>query len=259
VPLGSSLADAVFSCVLPVEEDFRELSESAHLEDLGKGRRGAVLTRIDATGGVPFVRTTTRYGRPAQPFRAVHERLARRIQERAGLPVAFDNALIEHYTDAYRTMGSHSDQALDLAEESSIAVFSCYENPEAAPSRKLVFETKGPEPETFEIPLVHHGVVAFSVATNRRLRHKIVRDAPDAPAGAPDNPWLGLTFRTSATLLRFRDGHAHLPDGTRLTVADEEQARAFYRLRRRENEETDFVYPPLTYTVSPSDLLPPSS
>lgn len=39
--------------------------------------------------------------------------------------------------------------------------------------------------------------------------------------------------------------------------ADEEQRSEFYRLRRRENKETDFVYPPLTYTVSDSDLVPP--
>ncbi|MEV6330320.1 hypothetical protein [Streptomyces sp. NPDC051909] len=29
------------------------------------------------------------------------------------------------------------------------------------------------------------------------------------------------------------------------------------RLRRRENDETDFRYPPLTCTISESDLLPP--
>ncbi|MER7516771.1 hypothetical protein [Streptomyces sp. NPDC126499] len=254
-PFGSRISDEIVSCDLPADEDlFAELSASVRFEDVGKGRRGAVLTRIDETGAVPLVRTTTRYGGPAQPFRPVHERLARRIQERAGLPGGFNNALIESYTHAYRTMGSHSDQALDLAEDSFIAVFSCYRDPTAGPSRKLVFETKGSGAETFEIPLTHHGVVAFSVDANRRLRHKIVWDAP---AGAPDNPWLSVTFRASKTLVRYRDGHAHLPGGIRLTAADDEQARAFYRLRRRENDETDFVYPPLTYTVSESDLMPP--
>ncbi|MFJ6785021.1 hypothetical protein [Streptomyces yangpuensis] len=241
----------ISSYVLPIEQNlFAELSASVHWEDLGKGRRGATLTRNDEHG-TPLVRTTTRYSSPTQRFRAVHERLAQRIQERADLPVGFNNALIESYTNAYRTMGSHSDQALDLADGSCIAVFSCYRHPEAGPPRKLVFESKESD-ATFEIPLTHHGVVMFSVDANRRLKHKIVLEAPTA-----ENQWLGVTFRTSKTFLRYRDGHAYLPHGARLTPADEEQSREFYRLRRRENHETDFLYPPLTYTVSESDLLPP--
>ncbi|MFJ5195661.1 alpha-ketoglutarate-dependent dioxygenase AlkB [Streptomyces sp. NPDC088394] len=255
MPRASRLSDEILSYALPAEENsFAELSASDRLEDMGKGRRGAVLTKADETDGVPLVRTTSRYSSPAQRFRAVHERLARRIQEHAALPVAFNNALIEVYTNAYRTMGGHSDQALDLADESFIAVFSCYEHPEVAPQRKLIFESKEPEGEKFEIPLAHNSIVTFSVESNRRLRHKIVLDAP---AGTPDNQWLGVTFRTSKTFLRFRDGHAYLPQGARLMPADDEQKHEFYRLRRRENNETDFVYPPLAYTVSESDLMPP--
>ncbi|MCX2179244.1 hypothetical protein KV205_01685 [Streptomyces sp. SKN60] len=262
MPPEPRISDEIISCAVPAEANvFAELSASVHWEELGKGRRGAVLTKVDEAGGVPLVRTTTRYGTPAQRFRAVHERLARRlahqVQECAALPVGFDNALIETYTNAYRTMGGHSDQALDLADESFIAVFSCYEDPEASPSRKLIFESKESGGEKFEIPLAHGGVVAFSVDSNRRLRHKIVWDAPAGTADAADNPWLGVTFRTSKTLVRYRDGNAYLPQGTRLMPADEEQRHEFYRLRRRENNETDFVWPPLTYTLSESDLLPP--
>jgi hypothetical protein len=183
----------------------------------------------------------------------VHERLARRIQDHAELPAEFNNALIESYNNAYTTMGSHSDQALDLADESFIAVFSCYQHPEASPPRKLVFESKERAGETFEIALAHNSVVVFSVDVNRRLRHKIVLDGPRAV----DNQWLGVTLRTSKSVVRFRDGHAYLSQGVRLRSADDEQRREFYRLRRRENTETDFTYPPLTYTVSESDLLPP--
>ncbi|MFI1283023.1 alpha-ketoglutarate-dependent dioxygenase AlkB [Streptomyces sp. NPDC020858] len=238
---------------MPTERNlFAELSASARLEDMGKGRRGAALTRIDEADGVPLVRTTSQYSLPTQHFRPVHERLAQQIQEHAAIPVGFNNALVESYTNAYRTMGSHSDQALDLADESFIAVFSCYQHPEVSP-RKLIFESKQSDSDTFEIPLTHNSVVAFSVESNRRFKHKIVLDTvPTA-----DNQWLGVTFRTSKTFLRFRDGHAYLPQGARLTSADDEQRREFYRLRRRENNETDFTYPPLTYTVSESDLLPP--
>ncbi|MFF2774273.1 hypothetical protein ACFVU3_05130 [Streptomyces sp. NPDC058052] len=251
----AGLAAGILTYALPIEENpFEELSASIRWEDVGKGRRGAVLTRVDEDGGVPLVRTTTRYAHPAQRFRAVHERLARQVREHGALPAGFDNALAETCTNAYRTMGAHSDQALDLADGSFIAVFSCYRDPGAGAPRKLVLAPKDSGGETFELPLAHNGVVAFSVATNRRLRHKIVLDASGPTA---DNPWLGVTFRTSRTSVRFADGHPHLPRGARLTLADEEQRRAFYRLRRRENDETDFVYPPLTYTVSESDLVPP--
>ncbi|TRV78535.1 hypothetical protein FKN01_12605 [Streptomyces sp. 130] len=249
-------SEDIVRCSLPAAADrFAELCAATPMEDVGKGRKAAVLTRPDADGGVPLVRTTTRYARPALRFREVHERLAREVRERAGLPAAFDNALAERYTSACTTMGRHCDQALDLAGDSCIAVFSCYRDPDADPRRKLVFESKeDPGAGVLEIPLVHNGVVAFSVAANRRLRHRIVAD----PAGrAGDNEWLGLTFRTSKTVLRFRAGVPYLPQGVPLTLADEEQARAFYGLRRRENDEVDFAYPELSRTVSASDLLPP--
>ncbi|RFS83385.1 hypothetical protein D0T12_20215 [Actinomadura spongiicola] len=256
LPPESKISDEILTCTLPTEKNlFSQLSASVRWEDVGKGRRSAVLTKVDETGGVPLVRTTTRYGSPTQRFQPIHERLARQVQEHAALSVDVNNALIEIYTNAYKTMGSHSDQALDLADGSSIAVFSCYEHPEAGPPRKLIFESKAPGDERFEVPLTHNSIVAFSIASNRRLRHKIVADTSVPPA---DNRWLGVTFRTSKTLLRFRDGHAHLPQGERLVLADEEQRRDFYRLRRRENTETDFTYPPLTYTISESDLLPPT-
>ena len=250
------MSDEIRSYTLPTEGNpFEELFASARFEDVGKGRLGTVLVRVDETGNVPLVRTTTRYSAPAQRFRTVHERLARQIQERAGLSADLNNALVENYTNAYRTMGSHSDQALDLADGSFIAVFSCYKHPELVdPPRKLIVESKVSGGGNFEVPLTHNSVVVFSVDTNRRLRHKIVLDTP---AQTADNQWLGFTFRTSKTFVRFRDGHTYFPDGARLTLADDEQRNEFYQLRRRENKETDFTYPQLTYTISESDLIPP--
>jgi hypothetical protein len=240
---------------VPIEGNpFDELFAATRFEAVGKGRLGAVLVRPDGTGDVPLVRTTTRYGAPAQRFRPVHERLARRVQEAAAVSAGFNNALIECYTNAYATMGGHSDQALDLADGSTIAVFSCYERPEHGPPRTLIVEPKDSDGDRVEIPLTHNGVVTFTVATNRRFRHRIVLDRTSVTA---ENRWLGVTFRTSKTLVRFRDGQPLLPDGTPLTPADDEQRQEFYRLRRRENTETDFTYPRLTYTVSDSDRMPP--
>lgn len=233
---------------------FAELLASVRFEDLGKGRRGAVLVTADDARGVPIVRTTTAYARAAQWFRPIHVWLAEQIRACASLSLHFNNALIEAYTSAYRTMGAHSDQALDFDEAAEIAIFSCYEDPEARPSRRLLVESKEPGGRGCQIPLVHNSVVVFSADTNRRFRHRIVLGA-----GARENAWLGVTFRTSKTFVRFREGQPCLADGSRLTRASEEERRELYRLRGRENHETDFVYPQITYTLSASDLLPPET
>ena len=247
-------ADEFRTYAIPARGDlFAELLASARFEDLGKGRRGAVLVASDDARGVPIVRTTTVYTLPAQPFRPVHAWLARQIRECASLFAGLDNALIETYTNAYTAMGAHSDQALDLDDASEIALFSCYERAEGSPARRLLVEAKEPGGPTFAIPLVHNGVVVFSTDTNRRFRHRIVLD----PAAGAPNQWLGVTFRTSKTFVRFREGQPCLADGTRLTLASEEERSKFYRLRRRENQETDFTYPKIPYTLSASDLLPP--
>ncbi len=114
----------------------------------------------------------------------------------------------------------------------------------------------------FEIPLAHNSVVTWSLETNRRFRHKIVLDAAANPT---ENEWLGFTLRTSKTYvstyvspaLGGEGAHCVLEDGVRLTWATDAEAKEMYQLRARENAETDFTYPPLTYTISPSDLLPP--
>jgi len=239
------VADEFRSWLLSTADNpFDELLASVRFDDVAKGRRGTVLVRVDA-GGIPIVRTTTSYRAPAQPFRDIHDRLAQQIRGNASC--AFNNALVEHYTNGYSTMKRHSDQALDLADASSIAVYSCYRDPRR-PSRRLIVKSKESD-ASFEIVLAHGSVVAFSLDTNRRFTHAI------APcANAPDNEWLGITFRTSRTVVRFVDGHPHLPNGERLTLANDEQRREFFQLRRRENDETDFRYPSISYTISESDL-----
>lgn len=256
MPLKYKITDEVRSYTLLTEKNlFEELFTSVQFEDVGKGRQGAVLIKSDKTNSIPIVRTTTRYITPAQHFQSVHAQLAQQIQQIASLSVGFNNALIENYTNAYTTMGSHSDQAMDLADESFIAIFSCYKRPEIAnPPRKLLVELKKSDGENIEIPLTHNSVVVFSVETNRRFKHKIVLNASTK---MPENQWLGITFRTSKTFVRFRDGSAYFLDDARLTLASDEQRRKFYHLRGRENSETDFTYPRITYTISESDMMPP--
>lgn len=229
---------------------FDELLASVRFDEVTKGRRGAVLVKAES-GGVPIVRTTTSYSAPAQPFRPIHEHLAQRIGEGGLLSQPFNNALVEHYTNAYATMKRHSDQAQDLADGSWIAVYSCYRAPEL-PSRRLLVQAKE-SGAGFEVPLEHGSVVLFSLDSDRRFTHAI-----SLRAAAPDNEWFGITFRTSKTLLRFVDGHPTLPSGERLTRASEDQRRELFQMRRRENQEAHFVYPSLSYTLSDSDLLPPA-
>lgn len=248
-------ADEFRTYAVPAARDlFAELLASAQLEAVGKGRQGAVLVATHAARGVPIVRTTTPYTLPAQLFGPVHAWLAQQIRRCASLSVGFNNALLEFYTHEYATMGAHSDQALDLDEATEIALFSCYERDEAgSPARRLLVEAKEPGGPAFAIPLAHGSVVVFSADTNRRFRHRIVLD----PAAGPSNRWLGITFRASKTFVRFVGEQPYLSDGTRLTLASDEQRRELYGLRRRENHELAFSYPRLTYTLSASDLLPP--
>lgn len=257
MPLAPEVTAAFRAFTLPLDEDlYAALSAAARLEDVGKGREGAVLTEVDPERGVPIERTTPRYARPAQVFSPVHARLARRVEEATSLPTRFNHCLFERYTDAYATMGAHSDQALDLAEGSFIAIVSAYQHPALAPTRRLMVASKEHDGAEVEIPLTHHGVVVFSTEDNRLFRHRIVLAAP---ARAPENPWLGVTFRTSKTFALYREGRALLADGLPLALADEAQRREFFQLRRRENREVDFVYPPLAYTLSESDLAPPDA
>ncbi|MBX9694317.1 MAG: hypothetical protein K2Z81_18170, partial [Cyanobacteria bacterium] len=103
-------------------------------------------------------------------------------------------------------------------------------------------------------PLAHNSVVVFSVDANRRFRHKIVLDTSSQ---VPENEWLGITFRTSKTFVKLRDAQTYFLDGTRLSLATDEQKSEFFQLRGRENKEVDFSYPRITYTISESDLMPP--
>lgn len=255
-PVLHNAADRFRVLTVHTEENlFEELFSSVQFENTGKGREGAVLVKPDGRRGTPIVRTTTKYGAPAQCFQSAHEHLAQQIQKLACLPVGFNNALVENYSNAYTKMGFHSDQELDLQDGTAIAIFSCYRHPEASPPRKLVVEPKEPGSHTFEIPLTHNSLVIFSVETNRQFRHKIVLDTGGRVL--PENQWLGFTFRTSRTFVQYCAGQVSFEDSTPLTLADNNQCREFYKLRGCESQGRAFVYPSLTYTISESDMMQP--
>lgn len=245
-------------------EQLERLSGAVCFEDIAPGRKGNHLVE-PSSRGVPLVRSTTPYNLPAQRFNPEHHQLLMAIERAASAapwapktPLTFNHALIELYERSYYKMGYHSDQALDLEEGSWIALYSCYEHPaQRALFRTLMVKDKETNQER-AISLEHNSVVFFSLETNSRYAHKIIlATPPDQSPDALKQRWLGITLRCASTYLRFEQGQPKLPDGTPLTLADEAQRKAFYKLRGQENKSLRFTYPKLDFTISPADLLMP--
>jgi hypothetical protein len=246
--------------VLPLGKDlFHKLVTSVEFEAVGKGRQGNHLVLV-GEAGIPIVRTTTRYNIPAQTFSDIHQQIATYIEQAQGVASHFNNALIELYDRQYAKMGYHSDQCLDIAENSYIALFSCYEHPDdIAPDllRRLKVKGKATEDE-FEIILENNSVVLFSLPTNAAFQHKIVLEIPKGiKPSVQDNRWIGITFRQSKTFIHFKENTPYFTDNTLLQLANEAQIKEFYQLRARENDQVGFQYPPLAYTLSIGDMLVP--
>ena len=117
------------------ENLFDQLKGSTNFENVINGRQGTVL--VDCKDNlVPIVRTTTMYDIPAQQFLPIHQHIIKKINDNINIGInigtnnelKFNNALIEIYNPTYKKMRFHSDQALDLENNSYIAVFSCYKN-----------------------------------------------------------------------------------------------------------------------------------
>ena len=108
------------------ENVYDELEKSCVFEQIGKGRKVAIL--VDASSNsIPIVRTTTKYESPAQKFSQIHLNLIEKIRLVSAIPeLKFNNALIEIYDNSYFKMGFHSDQALDLEKNTFICLFTCY-------------------------------------------------------------------------------------------------------------------------------------
>jgi hypothetical protein len=247
---------------------FSELLGVIDFESIAKGRIGNHLVNV-GDNGVPIVRTTTKYNIPAYNFSPIHHMIVACINDTirkndlAGIPAQhFNNALIEVYDANYYKMNYHSDQSLDLDNDSYIGLFSCYERPDELSGqhmRKLVIKDKVSN-EEFEHTLTHNSVILFSTATNTKFLHKIVLDtAPDPKSLVSDNKWLGITFRTSKTYIKFEDNVPRLSNGKRLELANNDQEKEFYKLRGEENRNLNFVYPDLTYTVNVGDTMIPKN
>ena len=229
---------------------FAELQSSCVFEPICRGREACIVVRPSFDNSIPIVRTTTAYQLAAQPYSATHSKMQKDIVEACNMgKLEFNNIMVELYSSLYRTMGEHSDQALDLQKDSFIALFSCYNTKNPQSLRKLVVKNKATL-ETFAITLEQNSVVIFSTETNAKYLHKIVLERP-----REEEQWIGLTFRNSNTWVNFSDGVAYIDDNIKLTMANSEQLIDFRRMRAQENKSLDFIYPKIDFTTSPSDLL----
>ena len=231
---------------------YMRLKQSTTFEHITRGRQGAIL--VDPVDGhVPIVRTTTAYEQQAQKFSPIHYEIIASIRAQfADIPqLTFNNAMIEIYDSSYRKMRFHTDQALDLEDDSFICLFSCYKNADTAHFRTLKIKNKSSQ-ECWSIDLTHNSAVLFSTRANSEHVHKIVLDSNN-----DCGDWLGITFRLSKTYIDYTD---HVPTivgiGKLLRMATSDEVDEFRKHKSLENKTIGkYSYPDIGYTISMSDKL----
>lgn len=229
---------------------FDDLLTSVDFEDITIGRKGAIL--IDNNNDlIPIVRTTTNYNNPAQKFKDIHHKLIDMIRKVSNNDnLKFNNATIELYDSRYKKMGYHTDQSLDLEDNSYICIFSCYDDISTTDIRKLKVRNKISNDE-FEFSLEHNSLIIFSTDTNKKHQHKIMLDKSTL-----NKKWLGITFRLSKTYIKFDNNIPYFyPDNIILKMATQEERKQFMKLKGLENSTVEYVYPKITYTISSNDLM----
>lgn len=236
--------------IIDYQDDiFEQLVNSCKFENITEGRKATNL--IDYKNDlIPIVRTTSVYHESIQLFKPIHYDIIDKIKRITNNNyLKFNNALIEIYDSRYRNMKFHSDQALDLADDSFICLFSCYDK-QKVNTRKLKIKNKTTL-ECSEISLDHNSVVLFSTTTNRNYLHKIVLEG-----NASNDKWLGITFRLSKTFVKFVDEIPYFyQTGIILKMANDDEKRQFIKYRSQENSSVTFCYPEINYTISVSDML----
>jgi len=246
--------------------NFSHLVDHVNFEPVTNGRTGAVLVKL-SNDLVPLVRTTTIYSKPAQTFPPAHLDLIGKIKDVANgkfnIQTDFNNGLCEIYGNEYRSMGAHSDQALDLEPDSWICVYSFYSNPDTKYLRTLKISNKKTG-ELNSIKMPHNSVIMFSTQTNQAHLHKIVLDSnrcnSDSKIDSDTTKWFGLTLRQSKTFIKFSNGIPRFyPEDQELHLANTQEKKEFYIQRGLENKLINFTYGIIHYTISQSDLMPVTS
>ena len=228
---------------------FDELLKITKFEKITNGREGAIL--INDNNIIPLVRSTTKYNNPVQLFTQTHNNIIKNIKKITNIDnLNFNNALIEIYSNDYKNMGEHSDQTLDLADNSYICLFSCYNNPTAKNIRMLKVKNKINN-NTNDFELDHNSIVIFSNETNKKYLHKIVLENI-----MDDALWIGITFRLSKTFIKFINEIPYFNNSEiELKMATTEESKEYYKCRSMENKSIDYIWPEIRYTISESDII----
>jgi len=229
---------------------FEELQNTIQYEDIINGRKGTNI--IDYKNNlIPLVRTTTIYNKPAQPFLDIHYNIINDIKRVSNIEnIEFNNALIEIYEPSYHKMKFHTDQSLDLVDDSYICLFSCYKTPNCKNKRKLIIQNKITK-ELSEIILEHNSIVIFSTKTNQEYVHKIILENVQETS-----LWLGITFRLSKTYIHFIDNTPYFYlTNIPLRISTNEERREFAKHKGMENQFINYKYPEIYYTISIGDIM----
>jgi len=232
--------------ILSTKNQFQKLSKNVIFENVGYDRKGTTLV-MNKNDLIPIVRTTTKYDRPFGKFNKAHINIIKEIQKYFP-KLQFNNGLIEIYGDKYKKMRYHSDQALDLVNDSYICLFSCYDGNFGS----RILRTKNKIDDTIEdFVLDNNSIILFSTETNKLFLHKIILKEFCNPK------WLGFTLRLSKTFVKFINEKTYFTNGKELNLANNDEKKQFYKYRRQENKTIDFVYPNINFTISKNDLLKP--
>lgn len=217
-----------------------------NFETITNGRLGTNIVKLE-NDNVPIVRTTTPYLKPALQFNKLFDELVDNIKRISNIDnLNFNNGLVELYNSKYKKMKFHTDQSLDLVDESFICICSFYNNDETT-FRKLVIQNKETN-EVNEIILEPNTFIMFSTETNKKFVHKIILDSE----------WLGITLRLSKTFIKFIDDTPYFcSNNTILRLANDIDKINFMKLKGNENQTINFDNQYIDFTISQSDLLKP--
>jgi hypothetical protein len=235
---------------IDVENPFDMLANPKYYSINPYGRKVGIVVDMQ-NDIIPIIRTTTIYPSPPLKFDSIHFEIINKIQNLCPFAkLHFNNAMMEIYTNNYKTMSYHTDQALDLQEKSYICIFSCYKNPNAKNIRKLYVKNKITN-ESCEYNFYNNSFLLFSTETNKNHVHKIILNNT-----SDNSEWIGITFRLSKTFIKFDEKNIpRFLNNQILRIANEEEIQQFRQYKNLENITVDFIYPEIDFSISPSDLM----
>lgn len=228
---------------------FNDLIDSFKFPDMKYGKTIVTIVSTN-TEDIPLVRTTTQSKEPVQQFSSVIYTIIYKIKQVLKRPdLEFNNGMVELYT-SYKYMGWHTDQGLDLKKNSSILLFSCYEDPS---NMHRILRIKNKETkELHTIKLENNEFVLFSTDTNSKYLHQIVLD--DTSDKIKLNRWCGVTLRLSKTYIRLINEKIYFTsgplNGTELIKATDQEIKEFYKMKGEENILEDYKYKEVSYSIS---------